>query len=92
MTDVAAEDLVLRRDALDLPEQPEFGVAGGQLQRALQPDRRRHGAIDQLVEVPHAQRGEHLLDVARVRPEMAIDESVRMAGGLHGGRNLTRFC
>ena len=81
--DVAAEHLVLRGDPGQLAQQAEFGATGRQIERLLHPDGGWYGPVDQLVEVPHSERREHLLHVPAVGPDVAVDESIRVTGRLH---------
>ncbi|MNP13039.1 hypothetical protein D3C76_1053040 [compost metagenome] len=96
--DQAGPELVLLRIPLQLGQRGLLVERGGQVQRAVQADRRRDGLDDQLITAGDAERFEHLALLGLVGAEVAAEEGVglvqlgkrrRMRHGICLGRGAT---
>ncbi|MCY1437342.1 hypothetical protein D9M71_534990 [compost metagenome] len=74
--DQAGPDLVLLCVALQLGQRGLFVEGGGQIQRTVQQDRRRHGLDYQLIEAGDAEGFQHRLLFGLVGAEVAAEEGV----------------
>ena len=82
LAEVVFENLVPAGDGAQLRQRLMLPARHWQVQFLLQPDRRRHGRIDQRIEGRLLHRREHFRDFVRIRAQMATRKGVAGIEGI----------
>src|SRR5207249_10796632 len=76
--EVGAEDLVLRGQFLQGRQRLKFAAAGGELQRASEPNPGRYSLVNERVQAGVTEQPEHLRGFLSTRPDVAAGKVVGM--------------